>query len=419
MAAAITVGYLFLAFYILGKLNNALLFWLQGAYTGFLISLIVFASIYFYNVYRFLGYETKIAENLRGQKEIQLSLATFFAGFIECVSGFGIPPAVVAPLIYSTGTPAVLAVCGVMIGHTWAVPFASMGVPTAVLARLSEVDTFILSSTTGIYMSFSLAIIVIVVSRILSMPFTAAILYSLLSFLIYPIAVLLGPLTGSVTGIILFAISLFKTFGIRKSLNILSKLKPYLLLTTILMTSSLFGLRGLKVSAFLIALTGIFVQFSSRNKSIVPFRNAIKIAWKPSLAIILFASAAEMAGKGGFMYSLARMVSLILGKYYLFAVPVVGAVGAYFTGSNTTSNIVFAKLQESYANLIGYDEISLLALQNTGGGIGSMTSPSKIAVGSSTIGENNIESEVLRKVIKMLPVVILPQILTVIVLGVL
>lgn len=166
-------------------------------------------------------------------------------------------------------------------------------------------------------------------------------------------------------------------------------------------------------------MTGIFVQFSSRNKSIVPFRNAIKIAWKPSLAIILFASAAEMAGKGGFMYSLARMVSLILGKYYLFAVPVVGAVGAYFTGSNTTSNIVFAKLQESYANLIGYDEISLLALQNTGGGIGSMTSPSKIAVGSSTIGENNIESEVLRKVIKMLPVVILPQILTVIVLGVL
>lgn len=410
-AAVATVFYLFVAFYLLNRIDEAVSFWISGAYTGSLISMVVLASIYFYNVYKYLGYERRIAGLLKEKREVQLSLATFFAGFIEGVSGFGIPVAVVAPLLYAMGVPAVVAVSSVMVGHTWAVPFASMGVPTAVLATLTETDVFELSTLTGIYMSFSLAVVVVVISRLLKTPVIRTIIYALMSFLVYPIAIALGPITGSVAGITLFTISTIEALGFSDTLKVLSELKPYLFLTIVLMTASFLGFRGLEVASFLIALSGVIVQLVSKRIGKEPVVNAVRMAWKPFLAITLFASAAEMAGKGGFMYSLAQVIASSVGIYYFYAVPLIGALGAYFTGSNTTSNIVFAKLQEGYAEFIGVNKPQLLALQNTGGGIGSMSSPSKIAVGASTTEGEEIESDVFRTVVKILPFVLLPQVI--------
>lgn len=410
-AAVATVLYLFTAFFFLNRLIDAVSFWVSGAYTGFLISMVVLSSIYFYNVYRYLGYEERIASLLAEKLEVQLSLATFFAGFIEGVSGFGIPVAVVAPLLYAMGVPATVAVASVMVGHTWAVPFASMGVPTAVLSTLTDTDVFVLSSLTGVYMSFSLAVAVIAISRLLNTPVIRAIIYALMSFLVYPIAIALGPITGSVAGITLFTITTIEALGFPDTLKVLSELKPYLFLTAVLMTASFIGFRGLETASLLIALSGFFVQTFSRQVTIEPVKNAVRMAWKPFLAITLFASAAEMAGKGGFMHSLAQVIASTLGIYYFYMVPLIGALGSYFTGSNTTSNIVFAKLQESYARLIGADKLQLLALQNTGGGIGSMSSPSKIAVGASTTEGDEIEPTVFRTVIKILLFVLLPQVI--------
>jgi lactate permease len=77
--------------------------------------------------------------------------------------------------------------------------------------------------------------------------------------------------------------------------------------------------------------------------------------------------------------------------------PLVGILGAFATGSNNNSNVLFAPLQKSAALLLAIDPRLLISAQTAGGALGSMLAPAKIIVGCSTVGLNGREGEVLRK----------------------
>jgi lactate permease len=72
-------------------------------------------------------------------------------------------------------------------------------------------------------------------------------------------------------------------------------------------------------------------------------------------------------------------------------------LGAFMTGSNTNSNVVFAPLQKQAAELLLISVPIILAAQTTGGALGSMLAPAKIIVGCSTAGLAGQEGEVLKK----------------------
>ncbi len=50
-----------------------------------------------------------------------------FASFLQGVGGFGVPVAVIAPLLISLGFPPVNAVVMSSVGHAWGVTFGSLG----------------------------------------------------------------------------------------------------------------------------------------------------------------------------------------------------------------------------------------------------------------------------------------------------
>jgi lactate permease len=77
--------------------------------------------------------------------------------------------------------------------------------------------------------------------------------------------------------------------------------------------------------------------------------------------------------------------------------PLVGVLGAFATGSNNNSNVLFGPLQASVSSLLGIDPRILLAAQTTGGALGSMIAPAKIIVGCSTVGLKGRDGEVLRR----------------------
>ena len=56
-----------------------------------------------------------------------LLLGWIFGAFLQGVSGFGVPVAVVAPLLVGLGFPSVTAVVIASVGHSWAVTFGSLG----------------------------------------------------------------------------------------------------------------------------------------------------------------------------------------------------------------------------------------------------------------------------------------------------
>ena len=89
-------------------------------------------------------------------------------------------------------------------------------------------------------------------------------------------------------------------------------------------------------------------------------------------------------------------MSRVFGSLYPLVSPWIGLLGAFMTGSNTNSNVVFGVLQQETAQLAGLSAALILAAQTTGGAIGSMIAPAKILVGCSTVGLSGQEGPVLK-----------------------
>jgi lactate permease len=87
----------------------------------------------------------------------------------------------------------------------------------------------------------------------------------------------------------------------------------------------------------------------------------------------------------GMTHLLADGIARLAGPAFPLAAPFIGALGAFMTGSNTNSNVIFGDLQQSVAALVGVSPLIILAGQTAGGAIGSAFAPAKIIVGCSTV----------------------------------
>jgi lactate permease len=97
----------------------------------------------------------------------------------------------------------------------------------------------------------------------------------------------------------------------------------------------------------------------------------------------------------GMTQLLATAMSSATGRYFPLVSPFIGALGAFMTGSNTNSNVVFASLQQTTAVALGLSVPLILAAQTAGGAIGGSFAPAKVIVGASTV-ENASSGRVLR-----------------------
>jgi lactate permease len=104
--------------------------------------------------------------------------------------------------------------------------------------------------------------------------------------------------------------------------------------------------------------------------------------------------------QSGMTFLLAEGVSKALGPAYPVFASAVGTLGAFMTGSNTNSNVIFGGLQMQVAEIGGLSVALILAAQTTGGSIGSMLAPAKILVGCSTVGLSGKEGPVLASTIR-------------------
>ena len=76
-----------------------------------------------------------------------------------------------------------------------------------------------------------------------------------------------------------------------------------------------------------------------------------------------------------------------------------GALGAFFSGSNTISNVTFGAVQYSVATATGLSVPLILALQSVGGAMGNMVCINNIIAGCSVLGIDNAEGTILKKTV--------------------
>ena len=115
------------------------------------------------------------------------------------------------------------------------------------------------------------------------------------------------------------------------------------------------------------------------------------------IGIVTMVGMALAMTDSGMTYALANGMKSVAGAFYPLVAPFIGVLGAFMTGSNTNSNILFGALQRDTAMLLGISTTAVLAAQTTGGALGSMLAPAKVVVGCSTVGLAGQEGPVLRR----------------------
>ena len=145
----------------------------------------------------------------------------------------------------------------------------------------------------------------------------------------------------------------------------------------------------------LAAVLSMFVLGISPREGLGVFKETAKDLVKSILTISLVLGFAFIANYSGVSSTLALAIASS-GHWFPFFSPVLGWLGVFLTGSDTSSNALFSSLQSITAHQIGVSDVLMVAANSTGGVTGKMISPQSIAVACAAVGLVGRESELLR-----------------------
>jgi len=117
------------------------------------------------------------------------------------------------------------------------------------------------------------------------------------------------------------------------------------------------------------------------------------------LTIASILGLAYLLNYSGITYTLGLAFAATGGLFPFFA-PIIGWLGVALTGSDTSSNALFANLQKVTAQQIGVSPNLTVGANSSGGVLGKMISPQNLAVGTSATGLQGKEGDLLRLVLK-------------------
>jgi lactate permease len=149
----------------------------------------------------------------------------------------------------------------------------------------------------------------------------------------------------------------------------------------------------------LAALLSMPVIGVSLREGIGVFKDTLVDLVKPIFTIACVLGFAFIANYSGLSSTLALAIASS-GQLFPFFAPVLGWLGVFLTGSDTSSNALFSSLQSITAHQIGVSDVLTVAANSTGGVTGKMISPQSIAVACAAVGLVGHESELLRFTVK-------------------
>ena len=139
-----------------------------------------------------------------------------------------------------------------------------------------------------------------------------------------------------------------------------------------------------------IPLIGISVR-----ESIKIFGATLKQLMFPIITIAAVVGYAFIANYAGMSITMAVALAST-GVLFPFFSPILGWLGVFLTGSDTSANALFGKLQAQTADTLGFDPLVTVSANATGGVTGKMISPQSIAVGAAAVGLVGKESDLFR-----------------------
>ncbi len=439
--------------------------WTKAILLAIFVLYIIWMALLLYHTVNEAGSITAIGHELPGIAKDRpaqaLLLAWIFGSFLQGATGFGVPAAVVAPLLVGMGFAAGTAVVVALLGHAWAVTFGSLGssfisliattgIPGAELAGPTAGMLAVACLGCGLGVLWLVNRQTAIRQRGLFVLFLTLVMggtqWIIAGAGLWTLAALGAGLAGLLVSIPIFSRD---RHDMSKELNphylevksntkrLLVAFFPYMLLIAVVMfgqlvipdvldnviinfdfpevctstgwcnpagpgrSISLFGHGGaLLLYASLLAFLWykwrgpLPTAASPRYQGRVIWRKTLKGMVKPTIGVYTLVAMALTMEHAGMTQLLAKTLSQT-GILFPFLSPFIGTLGAFMTGSNTNSNVVFGQIQRQTALTLALSIPLILAAQTTGGAIGSLFAPAKVIVGCSTV-EDADEGHVLK-----------------------
>lgn len=420
----------------------------------FPILIIIMMAIYSYNVLL----ESKQIEVIKqqftgisGDKRIQVLLIVWgFGGLLEGMAGFGTAVAIPAAILIGLGFRPAFSALVSLIGNSVATGFGAVGVPVITLAKEAHglgVSPHVVQIVAGdVILQLSLIMFLVPFailtltdnSRKSFMPniFMALMVGGISLVTQFASAYWLGAETPAIIGsisCIIFLVVYARLTERDPKPNRLSNgqvAKAWavygFILVFILLASPLSGsistflkstleskiqlpmihtdgkaftfswLSNAGLMLFLGAFIGGLVQGVSPKKLLKILGQTMLKLNKSAITIISLIAMSAIMSHSGMISCIAVALAETTGALYPLFAPLVGAIGTFATGSDTSSNILFGKLQANVADQLGMDKSWLAAANTAGATGGKIISPQSIAIATTSCDQQGQEGTILR-----------------------
>lgn len=421
----------------------------EGAFKAiFPILIIILMAIYSYNVLL----ESKQIEVIKEQftsissdKRIQVLLIVWgFGGLLEGMAGFGTAVAIPAAILIGLGFKPSFSALVSLIGNSVATGFGAVGVPVTTLAKEAHFDatdnllpdlTKIVSADVIIQLSALMFLIPFVILYLTDTSKKYIVPNIILTLIVGGISLgvqfcasyFLGAETpailGSIACIIFLVIYARFTEEKHQPLNystgqLLKAWAVYGFILVFILLASSNILADLAVSKitypisgkplkfdwlsnaglmlFLGAFLGGLIQGVSVSKLFSVLGQTLLKLNKSAVTIISLIAMSAVMSHSGMIQSIADGLVAATGSFYPLFAPLVGSIGTFATGSDTSSNILFGKLQANVADQLGIDKSWLAAANTAGATGGKIISPQSIAIATASCDMQGQEGSILR-----------------------
>ncbi len=427
---------------------------------------VIVSAIFAYNLTVQTGGMEKIKDMLSSvstdKRMLILIIAWGFGAFLECMSGFGTAVAIGASMLVTVGVPPVNAVIACLVSNAAMSSFGSVGLPLTTLAKLTNFDALQIAT----YTTLQLGVMV------MAMPFIMLIAYGgfkclrgmipacLIGGLGFCIPSVIGAATMganlagiggavcSMAALVVYA----KKFPIKDpeyeiddydenfSITFGEAVRAWLVFILIFVF-----LIGCSIPPVAEALKGISTKvmiYTGENAAPTSFQwittptiifvsavlsglinnvsigdmgkvlsRTLKTLIPTFITIITIIATARIMGYSGMTMAVATATVDATGTFYPFIAPVIGSIGAFITGSATSSCVLLSKLQVDSAVAIGLNETAqawIASANASGSCVGKIISPQSIAIGAAAVGAFGVESQIMKFAVKVyLPFIII------------
>jgi lactate permease len=425
------------------------------------IIFVIFSAVYLYNVSLASGavmiMKGLLLSVSRDRRIAVLLIAFCFGGFLEGIAGFGTSVTIPVSMLILLGFDPLLTIIVCLIANTVPVAFGVLGVPVVTLAQVSGIELASLTKYAA-FQLFPFAVLLPLLLVVISEKSVKALkgvwhicILTGLAFAVAQtvIALYAGPELAAVGGsvaslFVLIAISKLHKPGGKDSayavaeksggqtgakirtgeallacspylITIILALLPHLLFSSdtlkklpFAFSLNLYAGEGAKPTGFQFFLNSGFILFVGAVLGGVLQRLNIKKLMKTlletlyqirfsALAVLCLTIMSKYMSYSGMVQEVAYGLNALTGSFYPIVAPLVGALGTFLTGSDTSSNILFGQMQSQVATKLSVSGAWITSANAVGATAGKMISPQSIAIAVSSGQVNGLDGKILRK----------------------